>query len=96
MLKSAAHQRNRLAGKKTLTIFTQFIQRAGFYSVQCLWMDSTLSQDVIGKETLQMQVGPPSGVLKGKQPAQWRPKDVANTVLIDRHAPGLLTENLPV
>lgn len=30
------------------------------------------------------QVGPPSGVLKGKEPNQWRPKDVANTVLIDR------------
>lgn len=32
------------------------------------------------------QVGPPSGLLKGKQPAEWRSKDVANTVLIDRQA----------
>lgn len=30
------------------------------------------------------QVGPPSGVLKGIDTAAWQPKDVANTVLIDK------------
>lgn len=33
---------------------------------------------------ISLTVGPPSGLLKGKAPAEWRPKDVANTVLIDR------------
>jgi hypothetical protein len=31
-----------------------------------------------------MTVGPASGVLKGVQPAAWKPADVAVTVLVDR------------
>lgn len=34
--------------------------------------------------TVSMTVGPASGVLKGADPASWRAKDVALTVLIDR------------
>ncbi len=29
-------------------------------------------------------MGPPSGVLKGVSPTDWKPKDVANTVLVDK------------
>jgi hypothetical protein len=34
--------------------------------------------------SVSMTVGPASGVLKGVDPAQWKPMDVALTVLIDR------------
>ena len=34
--------------------------------------------------TASMTVGPASGILKDVPPEQWKPKDVALTVLIDR------------
>jgi hypothetical protein len=34
--------------------------------------------------SVSMTVGPASGVLKGVDPATWKPYDVALTVLIDR------------
>ncbi|GLI64352.1 hypothetical protein VaNZ11_007592 [Volvox africanus] len=34
--------------------------------------------------TASMSVGPSSGVLKGRAPAEWKPREVALTVLVDR------------
>ncbi|EFJ45610.1 hypothetical protein VOLCADRAFT_105895 [Volvox carteri f. nagariensis] len=34
--------------------------------------------------TASMNVGPASGVLKGRNPAEWKPREVALTVLVDR------------
>eukprot|EP00884_Botryococcus_braunii_P001097 jgi/Botrbrau1/10989/Bobra.0234s0014.1 len=41
--------------------------------------------------TISVTVGPPSGVLKGKSPDQWRPREVADTVLIDRSTARITT-----
>ena len=44
------------------------------------------SQPCIARDyiTVSMTVGPASGVLKGAPAEEWRPMDVALTVLIDR------------
>ena len=46
--------------------------------------------------TISMTVGPASGVLKGVPEAEWRPMDVALTVLIDRWGGGREAEWRPM
>lgn len=41
--------------------------------------------------TVSVSVGPPSGVLVGKSPSEWRARDVADAVLIDRSTARITT-----
>ncbi|KAK9829939.1 hypothetical protein WJX72_008758 [[Myrmecia] bisecta] len=47
--------------------------------------------DIIDNVTVSMSVGPPSGVLNGREPQDWKPKEVANTVLTDRSTARITT-----